>query len=54
MIYVIWCKENRLWWSNEFGWVESGADTFSQKERETVNLPMGGQWFNLTTGELEQ
>lgn len=35
----------REYWSNEFGWtwVES-ADTFSDDEQKTVNLPIGGQW----------
>jgi hypothetical protein len=35
----------RVYWSNEFGWtwVES-ADVFTDDERNTLNLPMGGTW----------
>jgi hypothetical protein len=52
-MYTIWNEKTRLWWSNEIGWVDTGADIFSRKERENFNLPIDGRWYNLTTGELE-
>ena len=53
MLYAIWNSINKSWWSNESGWVDGGADIFSKKERDTLNLPIDGKWYNLTTGELE-
>lgn len=37
-------------WSNEMGWVEgcSGDETtFTQSDRDTMNLPMGGEWVEI-------
>jgi len=37
-----------LAWSNEFGWVANDTyDVFSQTERDTLNLPIDGQWWTL-------
>lgn len=34
-----------LFWSNELGWTDKiEADTFTQDERNELNLPIGGQW----------
>jgi len=34
-----------LYWSNADGWVDRGsADIFTDAERGTLNLPMGGEW----------
>jgi hypothetical protein len=34
-----------LYWNNTQGWVDRDSATqFSQEERETLNLPMGGMW----------
>ena len=37
-------EEPELAWSNECGWCEDGFDTFSEEERQTLNLPIGGRW----------
>jgi hypothetical protein len=31
-------------WSNDFGWTEEEFDTFDDNERETLNLPIDGEW----------
>lgn len=31
-------------WSNAYGWVEDDYDTFSDEEKENLQLPMGGKW----------
>jgi hypothetical protein len=33
-----------LFWSHHHGWVEVGADSFSDHERKILRLPMGGEW----------
>lgn len=34
------------YWSNEFGWVDlRDADRFSNEEKLTLNLPIGGRWY---------
>lgn len=36
------------WWSNEYGWTtQQLRDTFSQRERATLNLPMEGEWMEI-------
>ncbi len=46
MNYVIRNQEDdQLFWSNEIGWVESPDETrFTEEERHTLNLPIGGIW----------
>ncbi len=42
--YIITNAEGLLW-SNTEGWISGdNYDTFSEKERHTLNLPIGGQW----------
>ena len=37
--------EEVLYWSNQDGWVEQpDADRFTESERKTLNLPIGGEW----------
>ncbi len=37
-----------LCWSNENGWVDMDyATVFNLKEKETLDLPMGGYWFQI-------
>jgi hypothetical protein len=37
-----------MYWSNDIGWtLKEGADVFSQSERDTLNLPIGGEWEEL-------
>ena len=43
--YVITNKENdQIFWSNHWGWVEEGEDRFTQKERDSLDLPLNGVW----------
>jgi hypothetical protein len=36
-----------LYWSNDIGWVGAECcDSFTRSERETVNLPIGGEWVD--------
>ena len=48
MAWIIVNKDNdEECWSNTFGWVfsdDSTYDSFTDKERETLDLPMGGEW----------
>ena len=45
--YVIQCQsDNTLLWSNEYGWVDNDSfDEFTLKEKETLNLPIEGEWI---------
>lgn len=45
-------EEPELFWSNLYGWTDHlpEADIFTDDERQTLNLPMGGQW-RLMGGE---
>jgi hypothetical protein len=39
--------EHALYWSNEFGWAGwSDATSFTDEERATVHLPIGGEWVS--------
>lgn len=31
-------------WSNVYGWVEDDYDTFTDEEKASTNLPLGGSW----------
>lgn len=46
MKYVIRNEDDdQLFWSNELGWVSSPDETyFTEEERHTLNLPIGGIW----------
>lgn len=46
MMYAIKnTEDDQLFWSNELGWVESPDETiFTEEERLTLQLPMGGVW----------
>jgi hypothetical protein len=38
----------RLYWSNQDGWVDSSsADLFSVEEMEVVRLPLDGSWVPM-------
>lgn len=51
--FAIMCvNDNDLFWSNEFGWVETPTfDLFTDEERQNLNLPHEGQWVQLTFKE---
>jgi hypothetical protein len=35
----------KLWWSNEIGWVDKKSATrFTEDQTKKLNLPMGGEW----------
>jgi hypothetical protein len=37
--------QKKLYWSNEWGWTTKRfADKFSDKEKNTLNLPLEGKW----------
>ena len=41
--YII--RDKSQYWSNEDGWVtRSEATVFSEDDKETFNLPIGGEW----------
>lgn len=36
-----------LYWSNTFGWTDAAdADTFTEEEQDTLDLPMDGEWLD--------
>lgn len=42
--------DDQLFWSNSHGWVDTASeDTFSQEERDTLSLPIGGVWVLVLT-----
>jgi hypothetical protein len=47
-IYLVRCTDpipTADWWSNESGWSSIGdAVVFTEEERHTLNLPIGGEW----------
>jgi hypothetical protein len=51
-LYKIYSKEEKddetnepLCWSNEMGWVDrKDATIFTEKQKEWINLPLGGMW----------
>jgi len=51
-----WIIENTIdgtLWSNAVGWVDlESCDFFSDQERATLNLPLEGQWRELTRFEI--
>lgn len=61
MQYKIISTNCKAFWSNADGWVGmKAADTFSEEERKTLNLPIDGCWVPMdsvqvkTVGELSQ
>jgi hypothetical protein len=36
-----------LAWSNVWGWCSEDYDTFTDEERMTLNLPVGGRWVQV-------
>lgn len=49
----IWVIQNKndykLYWSNQFGWVEDGEsiDIFSDQDVDQLQLPLHGKWMEL-------
>jgi hypothetical protein len=48
---MAWIIENKtdwdLTWSNEDGWCKETFDTFTDEERDTLNLPIDGVWVRV-------
>lgn len=45
MNFIIRCvNDPELCWSNTFGWCLDDYDTFTPEERETLRLPIEGEW----------
>lgn len=45
MAWVIANKQDpEVCWSNAYGWCDTTYDTFSDEEKETLNLPIDGEW----------
>lgn len=47
---IVKTDDDSLCWSNTWGWCEGDFDTFTFKERETLNLPIGGEWRQVPWG----
>lgn len=48
MTYIIVnIHDNDLCWSNAYGWVTDDYDSFSEEEKETLNLPTDGRWESV-------
>jgi len=41
---IVYSNDPDLAWSNTFGWCDTTYDTFDDEERDTLDLPMGGEW----------
>lgn len=52
--YAIICEENNdLMWSNEDGWVNTPTFTlFTEEEKNTLRLPIGGRWVGMARQEI--
>lgn len=47
MEFVIYNQQERLYWNNDEGWGYNPT-LFTKKEKETLNLPIGGEWHAFT------
>jgi hypothetical protein len=41
---IVNVNDPELCWSNMFGWVSEDYDTFDEDERQTLRLPVEGEW----------
>ena len=48
---MFWIIENEnyteLAWSNVYGWCADTFDTFTDDEKESLSLPIGGHWVQV-------
>jgi hypothetical protein len=44
---IVNSDDESLAWNNDLGWTEDEFDTFSPEERETLNLPINGEWRQI-------
>ena len=48
-------SDGDVYWSNTDGWVDyENATLFTKTERDTVALPMGGEWRYLPLTEIKR
>lgn len=40
-------SDESLCWSNQYGWTQELFDTFSERERESLAPPIGGEWVQV-------
>ena len=53
MNYIITnTDDDVLAWSNEDGWVSETFDTFTEEERLSLNLPIGGEWRSVRNASI--
>ena len=41
---IVNVEDDTLCWSNIWGWTTDDFDTFTDKERAKLNLPIDGEW----------
>lgn len=47
-----WTEFESEYWSNEDGWgFKSTATVFTEEEKNTLNLPMEGEWVEIYVNE---
>lgn len=45
---IVNAKDNNTFWSNDTGWCNYyDADTFTTEQKESLNLPMEGEWIHV-------
>lgn len=45
-------NDDKLFWSSADGWVGmDSADTFSERDKQTLSLPIDGRWVEIAVGE---
>lgn len=45
MLYLIRNKVTNELWTNSDGWGDDVADIFTEDERDTLDLPLDGEWI---------
>jgi hypothetical protein len=47
--------DDGCYWSNKDGWGDlASASVFTKTEKETLNLPIGGEWLNATVAAEDE
>jgi len=41
-------NDPKFCWSNTFGWCSETYDSFTQQEKDTLNLPIDGVWESVS------
>jgi hypothetical protein len=54
MAWIIQNKnDSELAWSNSWGWCSDSYETFSDTEKETLSLPIEGEWIEVCWRKIE-